>query len=572
MVVLSARNAAARRRFGNNPYINPPPNHVGEGFHGHNGPPPPPRCRFLGQQSALLLVGIGIGYLVAINVGDYSSSNVGLDVIVKNLEQRRAAASATATTMESVGPMNTVSHQHREAAAHLRGDASSGVRVADNHRRTSSDVELEDGADVLANDSIKKDTSMPDIIPVAGKKNSHNTFRDMEGDDDEDLSVAQKRFVETQKLLSTQSIPTPTNPHVMKTPNLPDSKRKKILITGGAGFVGSHLTDKLMMEGHEVIVLDNFFTGQRKNVEHWMHHPRFQLVVHDVTEPIMLEVDEIYHLACPASPPHYQYNPVKTIKTSTMGTINMLGLAYRIKAKILLTSTSEIYGDPQVHPQPETYWGNVNTIGPRACYDEGKRVAETMMYAYKNNNGVDVRVARIFNTFGPRMHPNDGRVVSNFVIQSLQDKPLTIYGDGSQTRSFQYISDLVDGLHALMNGRYDLPVNLGNPDEYTVKDFAQYIKDITGSASEITFLPATKDDPTQRKPNITTAKRELGWEPKVTVKEGLQKTIAYFARVLEEAGEIIPTGQEASKPKPKAADSATVKVSPEAKLTIADDE
>jgi UDP-glucuronate decarboxylase len=247
-----------------------------------------------------------------------------------------------------------------------------------------------------------------------------------------------------------------------------------------------------------------------------------------------------------------------------MGTINMLGLAHRTKAKILLTSTSEIYGDPQVHPQPESYWGNVNTIGPRACYDEGKRVAETMMYAYKTNNGVDVRVARIFNTFGPRMHPNDGRVVSNFVIQSLQDKPLTIYGDGSQTRSFQYVSDLVDGLHALMNGGYDLPVNLGNPDEYTVKDFASYIKEITGSSSEISFLPATQDDPTQRKPDITTAKRELGWEPKVTVKEGLEKTIAYFSRVLEESGEIIPTGQEASRPKPKIVESkaARVQVSP----------
>ena len=238
-----------------------------------------------------------------------------------------------------------------------------------------------------------------------------------------------------------------------------------------------------------------------------------------------------------------------------MGTINMLGLAKRVKAKILLTSTSEIYGDPKVHPQPESYWGNVNTIGPRSCYDEGKRVAETMMYSYKNQNGIDVRVARIFNTFGPRMHPNDGRVVSNFIIQSLQDKPLTIYGDGSQTRSFQYVSDLVDGLHALMDGEYDLPVNLGNPDEYTVKDFAEYIKDITGSDSEISFLPATKDDPTQRTPDISTAKRELNWEPKVTVKEGLEKTIAYFSRVLEESGEIIPTGQEASRPKPKLTDA-----------------
>jgi len=372
--------------------------------------------------------------------------------------------------------------------------------------------------------------------------------------EEHDFSEAQKRFVETQKLIASQSIPTSTTPHVMKTPNLPDAKRKKILVTGGAGFVGSHLVDKLMMEGHEVIVLDNFFTGQRKNIEHWLHHPHFTLVVHDVTEAIMLEVDEIYHLACPASPPHYQYNPVKTIKTSTMGTINMLGLAKRVRAKILLTSTSEIYGDPKVHPQPESYWGNVNTIGPRACYDEGKRVAETMMYSYKNQNNIDVRVARIFNTFGPRMHPNDGRVVSNFIIQSLQDKPMTIYGDGSQTRSFQYVSDLVDGLHALMNGKYDLPVNLGNPDEYTVKHFAEYIKDVTGSKSDISFLKATQDDPTQRKPDISTAKRELNWEPKVTVKEGLQKTIAYFSRVLDEAGEIIPTGQDASKPKPKVAE------------------
>ncbi|KAL3779505.1 hypothetical protein ACHAW5_010634 [Stephanodiscus triporus] len=600
MVVLHPRNAA-RRRFGNpnGPYY-PPPNHGDEAHHGHHGPPPSlssSSSRLLSQQSALLLlVGMCLGYLVAINVGDYPPANVGLDVIIKNLEKGRREMTMAADGSSSAGPMNTMNHQHRDAAALLR--STGRVNTADGRRRASSDV---DGEAVVEDPDTKTTGGGGEADVAAGKpikKNPHNTFREVDVED-EDLSEAQRRFIETEKLLSTQSIPTPTNPHVMKTvrhcslllltaslwyirntyydmpttshfislpslfnaqPNLPDSKRKKILITGGAGFVGSHLTDKLMMEGHEVIVLDNFFTGQRKNVEHWMHHPRFQLVVHDVTEPIMLEVDEIYHLACPASPPHYQYNPVKTIKTSTMGTINMLGLAKRIKAKILLTSTSEIYGDPQVHPQPESYWGNVNTIGPRACYDEGKRVAETMMYAYRNNNGVDVRVARIFNTFGPRMHPNDGRVVSNFVIQSLQDKPLTIYGDGSQTRSFQYISDLVDGLHALMNGGYDMPVNLGNPEEYTVKDFAEYIKEITGSASEVSFLPATKDDPTQRKPDITTAKRELGWEPRVTVKEGLQKTIAYFSRVLEESGEIIPTGQEASKPKPKVAASATVKV------------
>jgi UDP-glucuronate decarboxylase len=272
------------------------------------------------------------------------------------------------------------------------------------------------------------------------------------------------------------------------------------------------------------------------------------LVIHDVTEPIHLEVDEIYHLACPASPPHYQFNPVKTIKTSTMGTLNMLGLAKRVRAKILLTSTSEIYGDPQVHPQSEDYWGNVNPIGPRSCYDEGKRVAETMMYSYHNQNKVDIRIARIFNTFGPRMHPNDGRVVSNFIIQSLQNKPLTVYGEGEQTRSFQYVSDLVDGLHALMNHDYDGPVNLGNPDEFTMKEFAEYVKKLTKSESEIQFLDKTQDDPSKRRPDISLAKRVLGWSPKVPVEEGLTKTIAYFQSVLDEAGEIIPTGPGASKP------------------------
>jgi UDP-glucuronate decarboxylase len=274
----------------------------------------------------------------------------------------------------------------------------------------------------------------------------------------------------------------------------------------------------------------------------------FSLVTHDVTEQIMLEVDQIYHLACPASPPHYQYNPVKTIKTSTEGTLNMLGLAKRVRARILLTSTSEIYGDPEVHPQPESYWGNVNTIGPRSCYDEGKRVAETMMYSYRNQNNVEIRVARIFNTFGPRMHPNDGRVVSNFIIQALQNKDMTIYGDGKQTRSFQYVSDLVDGLHALMNGNYDLPVNLGNPEEYTIKDFAEYISELTQTKSKIIFLPKSQDDPSQRKPDITTANKEINWSPKTTVKDGLQHTIAYFQKVLDEAGEIIPTGPGASKP------------------------
>jgi len=355
--------------------------------------------------------------------------------------------------------------------------------------------------------------------------------------------------LEQRDFFSSQSIPTATTPYVMKTPKLPDSQRKKIMVTGGAGFVGSHLVDKLMKEGHEVIVVDNFFTGQKKNIEHWLQHPNFSLIVHDVTEPIMLEVDQIYHLACPASPPHYQYNPVKTIKTSSMGTINMLGLAKRIKARMLLTSTSEIYGDPKEHPQKESYWGNVNTVGPRSCYDEGKRVAETMMYSYKNQNNVEVRVARIFNTFGPRMHPNDGRVVSNFIIQALQNKPLTIYGDGKNTRSFQYVSDLVDGLHALMNGDYDMPVNLGNPEEFTVGNFAEKIKDITGSVSDILYLEKSEDDPSQRKPAIEVAKKEIGWEPKVHVDDGLKKAIAYFQSVLDTGGEIFPTGPGAAKPK-----------------------
>ena len=280
-------------------------------------------------------------------------------------------------------------------------------------------------------------------------------------------------------------------------------ERKRIIITGGAGFVGSHLTDVLMKQGHEVKVLDNFFTGRKRNVEHWIGHPNFELITHDVVNPIMLEVDEIYHLASPASPPHYMYNPIKTIKTNSVGTINMLGLAQRVGARVLLASTSEVYGDPEEHPQKETYRGNVNPIGPRACYDEGKRIAETLCYAYEKQGGVEVRVARIFNTFGPRMNIGDGRVVSNFIIQALQNKDITVYGEGDQTRSFQYVSDLVAGLVALMNGNYTQPVNIGNPDEYTMLEFAKRVIEITGSKSKIVFKPLPKDDPMRRKPDIT---------------------------------------------------------------------
>ncbi|KAL5289978.1 UXS1 family protein [Megaselia abdita] len=313
--------------------------------------------------------------------------------------------------------------------------------------------------------------------------------------------------------------------------------RKRILITGGAGFVGSHLVDVLMYQGHEVVVADNFFTGRKRNVEQWLGHPNFELIHHDIVNPLFIEVDEIYHLASPASPPHYMYNPVKTIKTNTMGTINMLGLAKRVMAKVLVASTSEVYGDPTVHPQPETYWGHVNPIGPRACYDEGKRVSETLSYAYAKQEKVNVRVARIFNTYGPKMHMNDGRVVSNFILQALQNKTITVYGNGRQTRSFQYVSDLVDGMILLMESNYTQPINLGNPVEHSIEEFASIIKGLVGGKSEIFKSQAVEDDPQRRKPDITRAKKYLNWEPKVSLKDGLQRTIDYFKMELERSNQ-----------------------------------
>ncbi|MBW4470307.1 MAG: SDR family oxidoreductase [Stenomitos rutilans HA7619-LM2] len=302
----------------------------------------------------------------------------------------------------------------------------------------------------------------------------------------------------------------------------------RILVTGGSGFIGSHLIDRLMLEGHEVICLDNFYTGHKRNLLKWFDHPYFELIRHDVTEPIRLEVDQIYHLACPASPVHYQYNPVKTIKTNVIGTLNMLGLAKRVKARFLLASTSEVYGDPEIHPQTEDYRGNVNTIGIRSCYDEGKRVAETLAFDYYRQNEVDIRVARIFNTYGPRMLENDGRVVSNFVVQALKGIPLTIYGDGSQTRSFCYVSDLVEGLIRLMNGDHQGPINIGNPDEYTILQLAQAVQQKINPASAIRFEPLPQDDPRRRKPDITRAKEWLGWQPTVPLQQGLDYTIADF--------------------------------------------
>lgn len=312
----------------------------------------------------------------------------------------------------------------------------------------------------------------------------------------------------------------------------------RILVTGGAGFIGSHLCERLLSEGNEVICLDNFFTGRKQNVAHLLDDRRFELIRHDVTEPILLEVDQIYNLACPASPIHYQYNPVKTVKTSVMGAINMLGMAKRVHARILQASTSEVYGDPLIHPQTEDYFGNVNPIGLRSCYDEGKRVAETLMMDYNRQNGVDTRIVRIFNTYGPRMLENDGRVVSNFVVQALRGEELTIYGDGSQTRSFCYIDDLVDGITRLMNTEADdihLPVNIGNPGEFTMNELAAEVGKATGRQIRIKSLQLPKDDPKQRQPNIEKAKKLLGWEPKIPLAEGLKKTVEYFARTIGSA-------------------------------------
>jgi UDP-glucuronate decarboxylase len=308
----------------------------------------------------------------------------------------------------------------------------------------------------------------------------------------------------------------------------------RILITGGAGFLGSHLCDRLIGQGHDVICLDNFFTGRKANIRHLVGDSRFELVRHDVIDPFKFEVDRIYNLACPASPPHYQFNPIKTMKTSVVGAINCLGLAKRVKARVFQASTSEVYGDPNIHPQPESYWGNVNPIGLRSCYDEGKRAAETLFFDYHRENGVDIRVIRIFNTYGPRMLPDDGRVVSNFIVQALQGNDLTVYGEGSQTRSFCFVDDLVDGFIRFMEQEKIVgPMNLGNPGEFTMLELAELVLKKVGGKSKITHKPLPADDPKQRKPDITLAKETLGWEPKVPLEEGLEKTIAYFREALK---------------------------------------
>lgn len=307
----------------------------------------------------------------------------------------------------------------------------------------------------------------------------------------------------------------------------------RILVTGGAGFLGSHLCDRLLNEGHEILCLDNFFTGRKQNIAHLLGNPKFELIRHDVTEPFRVEVDQIYNLACPASPPHYQYNPIKTTKTSVMGAINSLGLAKRVKARVFQASTSEVYGDPNVHPQDESYWGNVNPIGRRSCYDEGKRCAETLFFDYHRENGVDIRVVRIFNTYGPRMLADDGRVVSNFIVQALKGENLTVYGDGSQTRSFCYVDDLIEGFVRLMNQDKTVgPVNIGNPGEFTMLQLAELVLKKVGGKSKISNMPLPADDPKQRRPDISLAKQALGWEPKIPLEEGLNRTIDYFRQAI----------------------------------------
>jgi UDP-glucuronate decarboxylase len=311
--------------------------------------------------------------------------------------------------------------------------------------------------------------------------------------------------------------------------------RKRILVTGGAGFLGSHLCERLLNDGHDVLCVDNFYTGRKDNIAHLFDNPHFEVMRHDITFPLYVEVDEIYNLACPASPIHYQFDPVQTTKTSVLGAINMLGLAKRVKAKIMQASTSEIYGDPEVHPQPESYWGNVNPIGPRSCYDEGKRCAETLFFDYYRQHKLRIKVARIFNTYGPRMHPQDGRVVSNFIVQALMNEPITLYGDGSQTRSFCYVDDLIEGFIRLMDSPDDVtgPVNLGNPGEFTIKELAEKVIALTGSQSELIYRPLPVDDPKQRQPDARLAKETLGWEAKVKLEDGLRRTIAYFRELLD---------------------------------------
>ena len=457
-------------------------------------------------------------------------------------DERRLGTTATTTTRGDVSSEDSRARR-LETAVNAKADAKASSAAGENE-----DEGVAMGADASARDVSK--------IASRGERAATNA-----DDEDEDVvdavatdsnakgssaAVAEIAVSKTgkadAKAKSTQAATTTSEPlgrgtveKMMPVP-IPKATRLRVLVTGGAGFVGSHLVDRLMERGNIVIVADNFFTGRKENIMHHLQNPFFELIRHDVVEPMLIEVDQVYHLACPASPVHYKHNPVKTIKTSVMGTLNMLGLAKRVGARMLLTSTSEVYGDPLEHPQKESYWGNVNPIGVRSCYDEGKRVAETLCFDYHRQEGVDIRIARIFNTYGPRMALEDGRVVSNFVSQALRGEPLTVYGDGSQTRSFQYVDDLVAGLMALMDNEDEIgPVNIGNPGEFTMLELAEVVKEVVDKNAKIVYKENTADDPGRRQPDISLAKKALGWEPKITLKEGLPKMVEDFRERLSVA-------------------------------------
>ena len=457
-------------------------------------------------------------------------------------DERRLGTTATTTTRGDVSSEDSRARR-LETAVNAKADAKASSAAGENE-----DEVVAMGADASARDVSK--------IASRGERAATNA-----DDEDEDVvdavatdsnakgssaAVAEIAVSKTgkadAKAKSTQAATTTSEPlgrgtveKMMPVP-IPKATRLRVLVTGGAGFVGSHLVDRLMERGNIVIVADNFFTGRKENIMHHLQNPFFELIRHDVVEPMLIEVDQVYHLACPASPVHYKHNPVKTIKTSVMGTLNILGLAKRVGARMLLTSTSEVYGDPLEHPQKESYWGNVNPIGVRSCYDEGKRVAETLCFDYHRQEGVDIRIARIFNTYGPRMALEDGRVVSNFVSQALRGEPLTVYGDGSQTRSFQYVDDLVAGLMALMDNEDEIgPVNIGNPGEFTMLELAEVVKEVVDKNAKIVYKENTADDPGRRQPDISLAKKALGWEPKITLKEGLPKMVEDFRERLSVA-------------------------------------
>ena len=438
-------------------------------------------------------------------------------------EDSRARRLETAVNAKAGAKASSAAGENEDEVVAMGADASARdvSKIASRSERaaTNADDEDEDVVDAVATDSKAKGSSAA-VAEIAVSK----------------TGKADAKAKSTQAATTTsEPLGRGTVEKMMPVP-IPKATRLRVLVTGGAGFVGSHLVDRLMERGNIVIVADNFFTGRKENIMHHLQNPFFELIRHDVVEPMLIEVDQVYHLACPASPVHYKHNPVKTIKTSVMGTLNMLGLAKRVGARMLLTSTSEVYGDPLEHPQKESYWGNVNPIGVRSCYDEGKRVAETLCFDYHRQEGVDIRIARIFNTYGPRMALEDGRVVSNFVSQALRGEPLTVYGDGSQTRSFQYVDDLVAGLMALMDNEDEIgPVNIGNPGEFTMLELAEVVKEVVDKNAKIVYKENTADDPGRRQPDISLAKKALGWEPKITLKEGLPKMVEDFRERLSVA-------------------------------------